>query len=308
MEHSYNNDDILMDYVENMEQTLGEGDSDDDEPLEPESHLGQGQRPVLGPTEKRREAMMSFALIDIDANEANDSLSGSPQNHLQAQLAFPFALNKAVKVVPQDTGRKLRHKTFAKGARGGKLAPGEKARLRQEKIEAKRASREAGRGFDVELVAEELIEFAEACEEGDMMDLMETKKHGLELSVKVLPPPVMSPDPPEPSPSKMARMLGLRASVQGGGWGGHRGSSGTRVIVSVPTDSNWLAPSSKAINSVLGTVQIEIERQRKGAVFGGPLGSGMSKDDTGAVRRPYEGPPTLAETRREKVSEDAYRR
>ena len=99
-------------------------------------------------------------------------------------------------------GRKPKQRSLAKGAKGGKLRPGEKRQLRNAKIEvclffgiqfatsyinlclesnhhhqAKRASRESGRGFDPEALMEQLLGFVVSC--GDMMSLDPAGKHGL---------------------------------------------------------------------------------------------------------------------------------
>jgi len=82
----------------------------------------------------------------------------------------------------QSTGRqggRQKQRSVVKGAAGGKLLPGEKARLRRDKIEAKRAARGAAQagGFDVDGVVARLVEFVE--EGGDMVALDPTSKHGL---------------------------------------------------------------------------------------------------------------------------------
>ena len=53
-----------------------------------------------------------------------------------------------------------------KGANKGKLAPGEKQRLKKEKMNAKRAARAATHGLDLESVNAELVHFVAS--HGDM--------------------------------------------------------------------------------------------------------------------------------------------
>ena len=53
-----------------------------------------------------------------------------------------------------------------KGANKGKLAPGEKQRMKKEKMHAKRAARAATHGLDLETVNAELIHFVAS--RGDM--------------------------------------------------------------------------------------------------------------------------------------------
>jgi hypothetical protein len=85
---------------------------------------------------------------------------------------------------PGSAGRR-QQRSVIKGARGGKLLPGEKARLRREKIESKRAARgAAGGGFDAAEVVEALAEFV--AEGRDMAALDPTSKHGLVGGVGLL--------------------------------------------------------------------------------------------------------------------------
>lgn len=72
---------------------------------------------------------------------------------------------------------KHKQKSVVRGAQNGKLLPGEKAKLRKEKIHAKRAAREASRGFDVLSVHAQLQEFVQSG--GDLMALPHCGRHGL---------------------------------------------------------------------------------------------------------------------------------
>ena len=61
---------------------------------------------------------------------------------------------------------KKRHGGAVRGASNGKLLPGEKKRLKKEKINAKRAARSASHGLDLGIVNAELVQFVAS--EGDM--------------------------------------------------------------------------------------------------------------------------------------------
>lgn len=61
---------------------------------------------------------------------------------------------------------KTRRGSAVRGASNGKLLPGEKKRLKKEKMNAKRAARSASHGLDLESVNAELVQFVAA--DGDM--------------------------------------------------------------------------------------------------------------------------------------------
>lgn len=61
---------------------------------------------------------------------------------------------------------KTRRGGAVRGASNGKLLPGEKKRLKKEKMNAKRAARSASHGLDLESVNAELVQFVAA--DGDM--------------------------------------------------------------------------------------------------------------------------------------------
>lgn len=95
---------------------------------------------------------------------------------------------------PKD---KRRHRPGVKGAKGGKLAPGEKAKLRKEGIEARRASRAASRGFDLASVNKALQDFVEA-----------------HLDMQAFPPMAKQECR---QVQKLAALYGCRAGAQGSG-------------------------------------------------------------------------------------------
>lgn len=87
---------------------------------------------------------------------------------LEPALRYPVAVKEIKpsrgakgKNAQTTDGRKKKKKSGVKGAKGGLLAPGEKARLRRQRIEEKRAQRALGRGFDLAWVNKQLSEFVE---------------------------------------------------------------------------------------------------------------------------------------------------
>lgn len=99
---------------------------------------------------------------------------------LDPSMRYPVAVRPAVPPQLSSTpgaggsgGRKKGGR--GKGGKGGKLAPGEKARLRRERIEAKRAQRAVGRGFDLAWINKELQDFVES--ESDMYAFPPMPKH-----------------------------------------------------------------------------------------------------------------------------------
>lgn len=85
---------------------------------------------------------------------------------LEPALRYPISVKQikpssdAKRNTSQLNGRKKK-KSAVKGARGGLLAPGEKAKLRRQRIEEKRAQRAVHRGFDLAWVNKQLSEFVE---------------------------------------------------------------------------------------------------------------------------------------------------
>ena len=60
------------------------------------------------------------------------------------------------------SSRKQRKGSFATPGANGKLLPGEKARLKRARVDAKRAARSAGQGFNAASVVREIEAFVEA--------------------------------------------------------------------------------------------------------------------------------------------------
>lgn len=59
------------------------------------------------------------------------------------------------------SGSVRRQRSWARGACGGRLLPGEKRRLKRAKVDAKRAARAAAHGFDAAGVVLQLEEFVQ---------------------------------------------------------------------------------------------------------------------------------------------------
>jgi len=82
-----------------------------------------------------------------------------------AQL-LPNAKQCCFSVGASSKPPKTRRGGAVRGASNGKLLPGEKKRLKKEKINAKRAARSASHGLDLESVNAELVQFVAT--DGDM--------------------------------------------------------------------------------------------------------------------------------------------
>ena len=62
----------------------------------------------------------------------------------------------------QHAGRRRQSRAAVKGADGGRLAPGEKARLKRERVLAQRSARAAKSGADLQRISQELQDFVMA--------------------------------------------------------------------------------------------------------------------------------------------------
>ena len=82
-----------------------------------------------------------------------------------AQL-LPNAKQCCFSVGASSKPPKTRRGGAVRGASNGKLLPGEKKRLKKEKMNAKRAARSASHGLDLESVNAELVQFVAT--DGDM--------------------------------------------------------------------------------------------------------------------------------------------
>ena len=87
--------------------------------------------------------------------KCNDNLTGCADSIFGGARGRQRGGKKAgaKKAKPQRPG--------VRGAKGGKLRPGEKAQLQRERMQAVRAALAAKRGFDADRVNAELVEFVE---------------------------------------------------------------------------------------------------------------------------------------------------
>ncbi|GIL69955.1 hypothetical protein Vretifemale_798 [Volvox reticuliferus] len=129
-----------------------------------------------------------------------------------------------------------RQRSVVRGALNGALRPGEKKKLKKEKMQAKRAAREAVRGFDVERVAEQIADFVSS--EGDMLALEPLGSYGTAVA------------------QSLAGVYGLKHSIQG--------ARKHKFLLLQPTDRTK-APDEATRDKVDKIVTAEISRQRRGA-------------------------------------------
>ncbi|KAL6764402.1 hypothetical protein V8C86DRAFT_1587272 [Haematococcus lacustris] len=209
------------------------------------------QRPWLGPSAGSR------LVEQVLARPLPDGTIVEEVQTLPVRLAFPFqmrAADEARKAVAARRGTpssQPKQKSVVKGAQGGKLLPGEKARLKAEKKTAKRAAREAARGFDVVAAAARLQEFVD--QEEDMFAFEPAEKHSQGVVLK------------------LAHAWGLKAGVQG-----KAGKGKAKVVVTRPDQGVTATPD--IASKVAAIVSQEQGRQRKGAAEGvglGPAGMEM---------------------------------
>ncbi|GIL59127.1 hypothetical protein Vafri_14052 [Volvox africanus] len=129
-----------------------------------------------------------------------------------------------------------RQRSVVQGALGGALRPGEKKKLKKEKMQAKRAAREAVRGFDVVRVAEQIADFVSS--EGDVLALEPLGSYGMAVA------------------QSLAGVYGLKHSVQG--------ARKHKFLLLQPTDRTK-APDEATRAKVDKIVTVEVSRQRRGA-------------------------------------------
>ncbi|DBA81505.1 TPA: hypothetical protein ACH3X1_007281 [Trebouxia sp. C0004] len=151
-------------------------------------------------SESYRETGSSDSESDVSIDDIITDLGGG----LSLMEKYPVLLNEAP---PGSNARglsgvsskppKTRRGGAVRGASNGKLLPGEKKRLKKEKMNAKRAARSASHGLDLESVNAELVQFVAA--DGDMKGFSPMNKYGLQTVMK------------------LASCYGLKSSAQGSG-------------------------------------------------------------------------------------------
>ncbi|KAK9806696.1 hypothetical protein WJX73_009713 [Symbiochloris irregularis] len=168
---------------------------------------------LCGASESTSHAYDSDA-SDMTTGFTSDATARKPAHVLLQELQTQWPVS-----MPQRAGR--RSKPGVRGADGGKLAPGEKARRRHEKVLAKRCARAAKSGLDMGRVSQELHDFVVT--------------HG---DLKAFSP--MTPYA-NGSVQKMASLYGLRSSQQG---------SGRRRFVMVSGTRNMAIPQGPALEQL----------------------------------------------------------
>ncbi|DBB10682.1 TPA: hypothetical protein ACH3X3_007185 [Trebouxia sp. C0006] len=148
-------------------------------------------------SESYRETGSSDSESDVSIDDIITDLGGG----LSLMEKYPVLLNEAP---PGSNARgasskppKTRRGGAVRGASNGKLLPGEKKRLKKEKMNAKRAARSASHGLDLESVNAELVQFVAT--DGDMKGFPPMNKYGLQTVMK------------------LASCYGLKSSAQGSG-------------------------------------------------------------------------------------------
>lgn len=124
--------------------------------------------------------------------QTDESISQTPVVCASActySVAFTLDPNARLCVGANSKPGQKRTGAAVRGANNGKLLPGEKKRLKHERMTAKRAARSAAHGLDLESINAELIHFVAS--DGDMK-VRSAPLHAAD-SIEVLPaPPAIS--------------------------------------------------------------------------------------------------------------------
>ncbi|KAI3425887.1 hypothetical protein D9Q98_007860 [Chlorella vulgaris] len=150
---------------------------------------------------------------------------------------------------------KKKHRPGVKGAKGGKLAPGEKKRLKHEKRQAKRAARAAARGFDLTLINSQLEEFV--LRQGDTEAFGPFGKH----EGKAV--------------ARLAALYGCRATQQG--------SKTHRKLVMVSSTQHTCLPQGDQLLQVGQILAAQSAAERSGAAQDGRLAAAVAGQDLGSI-------------------------
>ncbi|MCJ1368499.1 hypothetical protein MMC16_007643 [Acarospora aff. strigata] len=112
--------------------------------------------------EDDRETGTSDSESDISIDDIITDLGGG----LSLMERYPVLLNDAPPGSSNSQGARSKsgqkQRGAVRGANNGKLLPGEKKRLKREKMNAKRAARSAAHGLDLESINAELVQFVAA--------------------------------------------------------------------------------------------------------------------------------------------------
>ncbi|KAL4436842.1 hypothetical protein ABPG75_003981 [Micractinium tetrahymenae] len=153
---------------------------------------------------------------------------------------------------------KKKSKSAVKGAKGGKLAPGEKKRLKKERMEAKRAARAAARGFDLAWVNRQLEEFV--ARQGDLQAFGPCGKH----EGKAV--------------ARLAALYGCRTSLQG--------SKSNRKLVMVSSTPRTCLPQGADLLAISQILAAQSAAERTGASMDGRLAAAVAGADLSSVLPP----------------------
>ncbi|CAL5219874.1 g1794 [Coccomyxa viridis] len=221
MDEAASTDEAFADYVENVDvnesdseceneasetvfkgmQDFAEGPIGEGPPVEDRGIYFEGlEHPIdLSTSSGEADSENTGSESDSDAVSIAD-LVGNFSDGLKLEHAFPVFYNDL-----HDTGgstgskasRKQRKSSYATPGAKGKLLPGEKARLKRARVDAKRAARSEGHGFNAPSVVRELESFVQAA--GDIKAFPPMNMYGLAFT------------------QKAAGLYGLKSSAQGSG-------------------------------------------------------------------------------------------
>ncbi|KAK9816982.1 hypothetical protein WJX72_007795 [[Myrmecia] bisecta] len=237
-------DDAVQDYMQNLAEAEASDDSGtEQDPQEllaamasfGEAHLGAGPSVDGGALPG---VMQTFSSGDADSEDSttsgynsdisiadivddfNDGLS--LKQRYPTQFREPWQKEPSAGASTSGRGKSRPQRSAVRGARGGKLLPGEKKQLKRVTKEAKRAARAASRGFDPYHVNVALRDFVAS--QGDMKAFPPMGKYGLERT------------------QKLASCYGLKSSQQG---------SGNRRFVVVAATNRTCMPLGQTLTKIL---------------------------------------------------------
>ncbi|KAL3152305.1 hypothetical protein ABBQ32_001376 [Trebouxia sp. C0010 RCD-2024] len=216
---SSESDNVLEDYLSNLQCDSDDSNSYEQQELrmleqfarvghqtavESMQEVAQGLEDTLfdetgsSDDEEDRQTDTSGSESDVSIDDIITDLGGG----LSLMERYPVLLNDAPPGSSNSQGAnskpgQKRRGAAVRGANNGKLLPGEKKRLKREKMTAKRAARSAAHGLDLESINAELIHFVAS--DGDMKGFSPMNKFGLNTVMR------------------LASCYGLKSSAQGSG-------------------------------------------------------------------------------------------
>lgn len=220
-------DAALQDFLDNMMEH-DEGRDAEDQLAATVNML----RARMGPDAELSDDALYPGLEQIDPRDLERTISGSddsssdvydsdPTTDINSDLAS--GTPAAATPLPQamwpfkPSGRRRQSRAAVKGADGGRLALGEKARLKRERVLAQRSARAAKSGADLQRISQELQDFVMAG--GDLKAFAPMSTYAMSRT------------------QKMASLYGLKSSQQG---------SGKRRFVLVAATERMAVPEGEA--------------------------------------------------------------